>query len=291
MEDMAEDTKQSRTGDLNPPEPAPGFPTRMGLLERHASLLLVLAALAAWEAAARLGWLSILFFPAPSSIAAALVEWIVSGELAVNLEATLYRFGTGLAAGGAAGFVCGMAFGISPRLRRILDPLVSGVYAIPKLALFPLFLILFGLGDSSRIVLIALGAFFPMLINTMAGIRQINPDYFEIARSYGTSRSMMMRRIVVPGSLPSVLSGVRLAVGTSLMITIAVELINSSVGLGALIWRSWQTLQTEILYIALLTAAMLGIGSHLLLELLSRRLIPWQAEMETDLPGKAIPEI
>ena len=194
-------------------------------------------------------------------------------------------------AGGAAGLLLGIALGLSPRLRRILDPLVSGLYALPKLALFPLFLILFGLGESSRIVLVALAAFFPLLINSMAGVRQINPDYFEIARSYGTSPFLLLRRVVFPGSLPSVLSGVRLAVGSALMLTIAVELINAQTGLGALIWKSWQTLQTEILYVALLTAALLGIGSHLLLEFLSRHLTPWQIDQEYELPGKAIPEI
>jgi ABC-type nitrate/sulfonate/bicarbonate transport system permease component len=259
--------------------------------ERWATVWLLLAGLAAWEVAARAGWVSPLFFPAPSNIAKALAAMIASGELSENLAATLYRCGTGLAAGGAAGLAAGLALGLSPRLRRILDPLVSGAYALPKLALFPLVLILFGLGDSSRIVLIGLAAFFPLLINTMAGVRQINPDYFEIAQSYGTSRLLTLRRVVIPGSLPSVLTGLRLAVGTALMITVAVELINAGVGLGALIWRSWQTLQTEYLYVALLAAAVLGIGSHLLLEFLSRRLTPWQVDYGKEQPTKAVLEI
>jgi ABC-type nitrate/sulfonate/bicarbonate transport system permease component len=276
---------------MTPTDSSAGIPATMAALERWASVLLVLAGLAVWELAARMGWISVLFFPAPTSIAAALGEWIANGELAANLGASLYRFGAGLAVGGCAGFVCGIVLGLSPRLRRILDPLVSGFYSLPKLALFPLFLILFGLGDTSRIVLIALAAFFPLLINTMAGVRQINPDYFEIARSYGTSRSMMLRRVVFPGSLPSVLSGIRLAVGTSLMITIAVELINARTGLGAVIWMAWQTLRTELLYVALLTAAALGISGHLLLEYLSRRLTPWQMEQGKEMPTNAILEI
>jgi ABC-type nitrate/sulfonate/bicarbonate transport system permease component len=264
---------------------------RRGFIERWASGLLIAAGLAAWELAARAGWISALFFPAPSSIAGTLAAWIVSGELAVNLAATLSRFGAGLAAGGAAGFACGLALGLSSRLRRILDPLVSGLYSLPKLALFPLFMIIFGLGDSSRIVLIALAAFFPMLINTMGGVQQINPVYFEVARSHGTSRWLLLRRVVFPGSLPSVLSGVRLAVGTSLMITIAVELINARTGLGAVIWTAWQTLRTETLYVALLATAGLGIAGHMLLEFLSRRLIPWQMEQGKEVPTKTILEI
>jgi ABC-type nitrate/sulfonate/bicarbonate transport system permease component len=263
----------------------------MGVLERWASVLLVLVVLAAWELAAHAGWISVLFFPAPSSIIATLADWIANGELAVNLGATLYRFGTGLAAGGLAGFILGLLLGLSTRLRRILDPLISGLYSLPKLALFPLFLILFGLGDSSRVVLIGLAAFFPMLINTTAGVRQINPDYFEIARSYGTPRTMVLRRVVFPGSLPSVLSGLRLAVGSSLMLTMAVELINARTGLGAVIWTAWQTLRTELLYVALLTAAVLGIASHLLLEYLSRRLIPWRTDQGEGPSTNAVLEI
>jgi len=284
---MEENTSRSRSAGLNNRESI----AHAGWAERLAPALLVLAGLAAWELAARAGWISTLFFPAPSSIAGTLAAWIVSGELAVNLGATLYRFGAGLAAGGAAGFAFGLVLGLSGRLRRILDPLVSGLYSLPKLALFPLFLIFFGLGDSSRIVLIALAAFFPMLINTMGGVQQINPDYLEIARSYGTSRGLLLRRVVFPGSLPSVLSGLRLAVGTSLMITVAVELINARTGLGAVIWMAWQTLRTEVLYVALLATATLGITSHVLLEFLSRRLIPWQMERGKELPTKAILEI
>jgi ABC-type nitrate/sulfonate/bicarbonate transport system permease component len=269
----------------------PSGDSRTTLLEKWSFLLLILAALAVWEITAHAGWISTLFFPAPSTIAAGFLTMTSSGELAANLGATLYRFGLGLATGGTAGFLMGIALGLSPRLRRILDPLVSGLYAMPKLALFPLFLILFGLGDTSRIVLIALAAFFPLLINTIAGVRQINPDYFEIARSYGTSPALLLRSVVIPGSLPSVLSGLRLAVGTTLMITIAVELINAKLGLGAIIWTSWQTLRTENLYVALFTAGALGIGSHLLLEYLSRLLAPWQAEHGKEISTKAIPEI
>jgi ABC-type nitrate/sulfonate/bicarbonate transport system permease component len=266
-----------------------GARLREDLLERWSSVLLVLAGMVVWEITASLGWISTLFFPAPSSIAATLAAMTVSGELAENLAATVGRFGIGLVAGGSAGFLCGILLGLSPRLRGILDPLVSGVYALPKLALFPLFLILFGLGDSSRTVLIALAAFFPLLINTMAGVRQIDPDYFDIARSYGTGRLLMLRRVVFPASLPSVLSGVRLSVGTSLTITIAVEMMNARTGLGAVVWMSWQTLRTDMLYVALLAAA--ALGGHLLLEFLSRRLIPWQAGRGEQSAANAILEI
>ncbi len=289
---MADDTRRSSTEfELGQSETAPSAGGPAGLLERWSPVLLIAAGLAIWEVASRAGWINKLFFPAPTLIARSLLTLAAKGELTENLGATLYRFGVGTAAGGIAGFLAGILLGWLPRFRKILDPLISGAYTIPKLALFPLLLIIFGLGESSRVILIGLAAFFPLLINTTAGVRQINPDYFEVARSYGTSPWLMLRRVVLPGSLPSMLSGLRLAMGAALMVTIAVELVNAKTGLGALIWFSWETLHTEVLYVALLLTALLGIGSHIILEYLSRRMIPWQIEHGDELPTKVITEI
>jgi ABC-type nitrate/sulfonate/bicarbonate transport system permease component len=181
--------------------------------------------------------------------------------------------------------------GWSTRLRVLLDPIIGALYPLPKLALFPLFLIIFGLGESPRVVLIALSAFFPILINTLAGVRQINSEYFEIAQAYGASRWLLLRRVVFPGAFPSVLSGLRLAVGNTLITTIAVELLNADTGLGAQIWWAWETLRTEVLYVAIFLAALLGIGSHYLLEWMSRVATPWQLDRGSSAPTNPIPEI
>ena len=121
--------------------------------------------------------------------------------------------------GAGTGLLVGLAMGAWPGLHRQLDPLVALVHPIPKIALLPLILVVFGIGETSKIVLAALGSFFPMLINTVAGVRQINPTYFEVARSCGASHAQTFRRVVVPGSLPMVLTGARLAVNFAVILT------------------------------------------------------------------------
>jgi ABC-type nitrate/sulfonate/bicarbonate transport system permease component len=249
------------------------------------------AFLALWELAVARHWVNALFFPAPSAIGKTLLSQLASGEILVNVGATLSRAGWGLFLGASAGLFFGILLGWSSRFRRFFDPIIGALYPIPKLALFPLFLVIFGLGDSPRIALIALAAFFPILINTIAGARQINPEYLEIAQAYGASRRIMLLRVILPGALPAVLSGLRLAVGNALVIAIAVELMNAREGLGAQIWWAWETLRTSDLYVAILFTALLGVGSHYLLEWLSQKLLPWQAEQGKTATINPIPEI
>jgi ABC-type nitrate/sulfonate/bicarbonate transport system permease component len=254
-------------------------------------VFLGLAFLGLWELAANLSWINSLFFPAPSAIAITFADQLASGELSDNLFATLSRTGYGLLFGCTSGLIAGILLGWSARLRRLLDPVIGALYPLPKLALFPLFLIIFGLGEAPRVVLISLATFFPMLINTLAGVRQINPEYFEIAKGYGANRRILLLRVVLPGALPSVLSGLRLAAGNALITTIAVELLNADTGLGAQIWWAWETLRTEVLYVMILLAAGLGIGSHYALEFLSSWLLPWQREDSNRIPVNPISEI
>jgi ABC-type nitrate/sulfonate/bicarbonate transport system permease component len=276
-------------------EPAMNLPSQSRFSrffpDRLFTIILIAVFLAGWELAAHLRWVNALFFPAPSSIAESLLVQIRSGELLTNLCATLKRAGIGLLFGCSAGLAFGIVLGWSTRLRHLFDPIIGSLYPIPKLALFPLFLVIFGLGDSPRIVLIALASFFPMLINTIAGVRQINPEYYEIAQGYKANRRIILRRVVLPGALPSALSGLRLAVGVALITAIAVELMNAKDGLGAQIWWAWETLRTGDLYVAILATALLGIGSHYILEFLSHLLLPWQTYTDRQAPSNPIPEI
>jgi NitT/TauT family transport system permease protein len=259
--------------------------------ERMLSVVSAIFLLSAWEIASSQRWINPLFFPAPSAIGKTVLKQIANGEILVNVGATLARAGSGLSLGATAGAALGILLGLFSRLRRMFDPIIGALYPIPKLALFPLFLIFFGLGDSPRIALIALASFFPILINTIAGARQINPEFFEIAQSYGADRKTMLLRVVLPGALPSVLSGLRLAVGNALITAIAVELMNAQEGLGAQIWWAWETLRTTDLYVAILFTAILGVGSHYLLEFLSQKLLPWQTDHGRPSTTNPIPEI
>jgi ABC-type nitrate/sulfonate/bicarbonate transport system permease component len=230
-------------------------------------------------------------YSAPSAIVALLVGELGNGELLLNLGATLSRCALGLLFGCTSGLAMGLFLDWSARLRALLDPIVGALYLLPKLALFPLFLIIFGLGETPRVVLVSLAAFFPMVINTLAGVRQINAEYFDVGHSYGASTFLLLRRVILPGSMPSVLSDLRLAVENALITTIAVELLNATTGLGAQIWWAWETLRTEALYVAVVLAAFIGIGSHDALEFIGKRAIPWQSDREEKGAGNPILEI
>lgn len=236
-----------------------------------------LAALVAWEAAARLGWISPLFFPAPTAIAGALQRMLASGDLAPHAAISLHRLALGFALGGGAGLLLGWAMGISSRLRAAVDPWVAATHPIPKIAVLPLILVIFGIGEASKVVSVALAAFFPMAINALAGVRLIDAAYFDVARNYGGSRWAVLTQVVVPGSLPAVLAGARLALNAGLVVGLAVEALAAPTGLGRRLWFAWQTLRTEELYAGLVAIAAIGIGLNAGLSWCAARLAPWHA--------------
>jgi NitT/TauT family transport system permease protein len=242
--------------------------------------LITVLALALWEWQASSGGLSSLFFPAPSTIVRALVRSLVDGDLLTHAGATLARVFLGFLLGGVPALFLGWAMGWSRGLRAVVDPFVAAAHPIPKIAILPLIMIIFGIGESSKVVVVAVAVFFPMLINTMAGVRQISPIHFEVAQNYGASRFKILIRVVMPGSLPLVLAGARLSLNVALLLTIAVELVAAQVGLGEMIWFAWETLRTEQLYASLVVIAVLGIGFNLVLQRLTTHLLPWQAEEE-----------
>ena len=247
-------------------------------LEPWLSVLLVVLTLLLWEWLSLRGAISPLFFPAPSTIVRTLARMIADGTLAPHVKGTVVRLGTGFLLGGTSGLLLGLGMGWSPRLRGIVDPIIAGLHPIPKIAIFPLIMIIFGIGEASKIVVISIAAFFPMLINSMSGVRQLNPVYFEVTRNYRASTYKTFSRVIVPGSLPSILSGLRLAINMSLVISIAVELLAAKYGLGLIIWFSWQTLRIEELYASLIVIGLLGVSVNLFLQYLTRRVTPWSIE-------------
>ncbi len=235
-----------------------------------------------WEILASGEYISRLFFPAPSRILANLWQMILDGRLATNGLATLSRLFIGLLCGIVPGISLGLAMGWSPRLRKLIDPFIAALHPLPKFAMFPLILIIFGIGETSKIVAVAITCFFPSLINSMAGVRQLSPVYFEAAKNYGASKLKTFQRVVWPGSLPMVLAGVRISFAIALVVTLAVELLASREGLGVIIWFSWQTLKIVDLYSALIVIALVGFFATLALKKLSTILAPWNAEAERD---------
>ena len=244
------------------------------------ALFLPVLILACWELGSRAGVISPMFFPAPSRIALALSGMATDGRLFKDLAATLYRVAVGLSIGVGLGLPLGLLMGWNPGVRALVDPMVGATHALPKIAIYPILMVLFGIGDGSRVALVALGAFFPMLINSMTAVRQIDPRYFEVARSYGAHRNRILSEVIWPGSLPLVLAGFRLALNGALLLGIAAELLTARQGLGGMIWMAWQTFRTEELFAALFVTGLLGVSFNGLTDLLVRILVPWRIRAE-----------
>ncbi len=240
-------------------------------------LIIGLLFFSAWEMASSAEWISPLFFPAPTVILEAIARLFSTGELTENLAATITRLLSGFFLGGTVGLLLGMLMGWSTATRQVIDPLIAAIHPVPKISIFPLIMIVFGIGAMSKTMVIAVAAFFPMVINTMAGVRQISPIYFEVAENYGAGPWQTFRYVILPGSSAMILAGIRLALNLSLTLTTSIELLMGQNGLGAMIWLSWQTLRIEELYAAIFCLALIGITFRFTIIFLAHRLVPWQA--------------
>jgi ABC-type nitrate/sulfonate/bicarbonate transport system permease component len=247
-------------------------------LLRWVPVLVVVLGLTAWELSARADLVSSLFYPPPSAIFQALARLFGSGALATALLASASRILSGFSSGGGFGLLLGLCMGWSPGLRLALDPLIAAAHPVPRIAMLPLILLIFGIGETSRLIVIAISAFFPLLINTTAGVRQLEPVYFEVARNFGARPLQVFRYVVLPGSLPAIVTGARLSLVSALRTTLAIELITSDEGLGHMLWFAWETFRTEELYATLVIIAALGLGMNLALERAVRRFMPWRPE-------------
>jgi NitT/TauT family transport system permease protein len=234
--------------------------------------------LATWELVVQTGLYSGLFLPAPSHIAASLGSMAAAGTLWAHLGVTLTRILLGLVGGATIGVLLGLAMGMSRRLRRVFDPIVAALHPIPRLAFFPLLIVLFGIGEVSKLAAVSIGAFFPMLLNTVAGVRGMNPVHLELARSFGATRQQMFMRVLLPGSMPLMLTGLRLSANVAFHATIGVEMVGSRTGIGSLLWLSWQTFRIDQLYATLTLIATIGIGLATIIRWITVRGAPWLAE-------------
>ncbi|WP_203075576.1 ABC transporter permease [Falsiroseomonas ponticola] len=226
------------------------------------ALLALLALGVAWEAAARAGGVSPLLLPAPSLILGWCLGSLASGEMIGHLAASAGRLLSGVLLGGLAGVALGLAMGLSGRLGTMLDPVLAGLHPLPKLALLPLFLVIFGFGETARILPIALAAFFPMAIAGASAVRGIDPLLRDVARNYGARGAMLLRRVILPGARPMLATGFRLAVNAAVIVTISVEMLTATEGIGAAVWQAWQTMRLEQLYGTLVIVAALGMASQ-----------------------------
>lgn len=235
-----------------------------------------IALLLIWEIAARAGWVDQRFFPAPSAIVRAFWDAITTGVLLHHLKITLWRVLLGTLIGGVPAVLIGLAMGLWRWLRLTLDPIIAATYPLPKSALFPLLLLIFGLGEGSKVSMVAIGVFYLAVTNAMEGVLAISPVYFDVAKTFGARRWDVIRTVALPGAMPLVLAGLRLGVGTGVILGVLAEMLGARDGLGYLLWSAWQTFSVSSLWATLFVTAVLGFASVQLVDFLRRVLVPWQ---------------
>lgn len=246
-------------------------------IERTFRIVSPLALIALWEACVRVHLVDARFFPAPSSIVSDFIAFLRSGELATNTLMTLERVLVGLLIGAIPGIALGLLVGVNRVARAIIEPVVALLYPIPKIAILPLILLIFGIGESSKYAIVAIGVFFIMVINTAAGVRQIESIYLDVARSFQIRRRSFYWRVLLPGAMTNVFAGLRLSIGIAIVLAVAAEFTAAKSGLGFQIWNAWETLQVERMYVALVMVSLLGYALTLAGDALERVVVPWRA--------------
>jgi sulfonate transport system permease protein len=231
--------------------------------------------LVAWEWLAQSGWLSPQVLPAPSKVARTAFKLLLSGSLLNDLGVSLLRAAAGFAIGGSIGFALGTLVGFSRTAQALIDRSVQMIRAIPFLAMVPLVIVWFGVGEGEKIFLVSLGVAFPIYINTTLGIRQVDPKLLELGRVQGLGTWQTVRRIILPGALPSVLTGVRYSLATAWLALVVAETIGAQSGLGFLAMDAREFLRTDVIVLTILIYALIGVAADSIARLLERRLLAW----------------
>jgi NitT/TauT family transport system permease protein len=246
--------------------------------ERLMSIGSPLGLMLAWEIAAQAGFIDVRFFPAPSTIMVVLVRMIGTGELIEHILVSMQRITLGFLLGGIPAIILGVLMGISRPLRALVDPLIVATYPIPKSSLLPFILLIFGLGEMSKIVMVAIGVFFPVAINATAGVLQISTIYLDVGKSFKASRWDTFRTIALPGALPFIMTGVKLGAGLALILIAVAEMVGAKSGIGYMIWSAWETFAVAKMYVGLFVIALIGFAISFLLNEVERWLIRWKAD-------------
>ena len=245
------------------------------LAQRLAPWALPVALVVIWQIAVEGGFLSSRILPAPSAVFEAGYQLVKSGELWQHLAISTWRAAIGFVIGGSIGLALGLVTGLSKWGERFLDSSVQMIRNVPHLALIPLVILWFGIDESAKIFLFALGTLFPIYLNTYHGIRNIDSGLLEMARSYGLSGFALFRQVILPGALPSILVGVRFALGFMWLTLIVAETISASSGIGYLAMNAREFLQTDVVVLAILLYAVLGKLADLAARGLERVWLRW----------------
>jgi len=274
-------TNPARTTDAPAAPVRPRKKTKSKSIAQNQRILMVIspvALLALWEIFIQLGFGDRRFLPPPSAIAVRFEQLMVSGELPTHVGVSLYRIAVGYLIGVIPAIGVGLWMAMSRTVRYLVDPLVAALFPIPKIALTPLLLLALGFGEASKIALVAIATFFPVIINTYAGASNIEKIYIDAARNFGASRAVMFRRVVFFGALPMIFAGLRLALGISFIVIVAAEFVAAKTGIGQLIWASWELMQVDRMFVGIVVIGILGVIFTVILNEIERLVIPWKAD-------------
>jgi ABC-type nitrate/sulfonate/bicarbonate transport system permease component len=256
---------------------------RQTFYKRHEALILggtaVLVVLAIWQAIwSYTTWISPLFFSGPSAIAKQFWYTLTQGTLLADLAFSGKNFAIGFGLALVAGVVVGVIVGWYRAVRLIADPFLNALYATPRIAMVPLIIIWFGIGMWSKVFIVFLSAFFPILVNTVAGIRNIDADLLKAARAFRASDWQIFKTLAIPGSVPFILTGVRQGVALGLIGVVVGEMFGGSEGIGFMVAYGGQTFQTDTLFVGVVIIALAGVVLTSIAERLERRFSRWRPE-------------
>ncbi len=241
--------------------------------------LSILLALVLWEILSRIGIIGAYFFPPPTLIGNALLKIGLKGDLFEHALFTLYRLLIAFLMAAIPGIMIGFSMGLWRVIRLAIDPIILLIYPIPSVAFLPMVMLYFGFGDLSLLITAAVTPFFLITINTMAGVSHIEKVVLEAGQNYGARGLRIFTKVIFPATLPYIFTGFRLGLGLSLIVVIAVELVAAKVGLGSMLWTSWQIFKIEEMYCSLILIGLMGLFFTYGLGWIGDLLMPWQKDI------------
>ncbi|MGY3693756.1 NitT/TauT family transport system permease protein [Bradyrhizobium sp. USDA 3240] len=243
---------------------------------RHAGWIALALVIALWQLAGSSGWVNPLFLPAPSAIAIAIYKLAMSGALWLHLSWSIMRIGTGWIIGTAAGVIVGFAIGLSTMARGVGITFISALFPIPKIALLPLLILWLGIGEEPKIATIALGVFFSTAISVYSGVDAVPRNLIRMAQSFNVPFHAIVRRVIWPGALPSILAGFRITSSVALLLVVSAEMIGAQYGIGAFVLQAGNLMQTDQLLAGVVILSLFGLVVGRLINLLEVRLLHWR---------------
>lgn len=234
-----------------------------------------LVLLGVWQLAASAGWIDQRFYASPLTIWDRSLQLVDDGTLQSHTWITTQRLLTGYAIGSVVGVLVGIVLGSSRILSAILEPTLRALYTVPKLAILPIFLLLFGVGEMPKMAFIATGTFYIVCFSTLDAVRLIPQTYYEVSKSFNVEWPRLFRSVLIPASLPQIVSGLRLASGIAVLLTVAVEFVQADDGLGYLAWHSWQLFQADRMYVGIVCVAILGVSFGGIVAWVGKLATPW----------------